>query len=124
MRYIPLGTLLNWAFWFGVFYLVGGMALVCALFGGACVWAVGVRTFNYGAHGSGKDLRVDGERVRTPKLAYFAVPRYYRTVEELPKTGTHRVIKSKLQEDGITQDTCDAEKEGVMAKLVETAIVA
>jgi stearoyl-CoA desaturase (delta-9 desaturase) len=52
--------ILNWSFWFGVFYLVGGMALVCALFGGACFWAVGVRTFNYEGHGKGKDKRQDG----------------------------------------------------------------
>lgn len=64
-----VGTLLNWAFWFGAFYLVGGMALVCALFGGACVWAVGVRTFNYGAHGSGKDLRVEGEDFSTKDMS-------------------------------------------------------
>jgi fatty-acid desaturase len=53
--------LANWSFWFGVFYLAGGMPLVCALFGSACVWSVGVRTFNYGAHGSGADLRREGE---------------------------------------------------------------
>lgn len=52
---------LNWLFWGTVFYLIGGPALVCALFGAGCVWVVGVRTFNYGAHGSGGDQRVDGE---------------------------------------------------------------
>ncbi len=50
------------------------------------------------------------------KLAYFAVPRYWRITDELPKTGTHRVIKSQLQELGVTDDTFDAEKEGVAAK--------
>ncbi len=54
------GWLLNWAFWFGVFYLIGGMALVCALFGAAGFWAVGVRTFNYEGHGKGKDKRREG----------------------------------------------------------------
>ncbi|MEM6926546.1 MAG: fatty acid desaturase [Myxococcota bacterium] len=53
--------LLNWSFWFGVFFVLGGLPLVCALFGGACVWALGVRTFNYGAHGGGEDRRRDGE---------------------------------------------------------------
>ena len=53
--------LANWGFWGAVFYALGGMPLVCALFGGACVWAVGVRTFNYGAHGAGENLQVDGE---------------------------------------------------------------
>ncbi len=57
----PLPTLLemilNWAFWYGAFFLLGGHALATALFGSACVWAVGVRTFNFGGHGSGRDLR-------------------------------------------------------------------
>ncbi len=51
---------LNWAFWYGVFFLIGGNALACAIFGSAFVWAVGVRTFNYEGHGKGKDMRVDG----------------------------------------------------------------
>jgi crotonobetaine/carnitine-CoA ligase len=45
------------------------------------------------------------------KLAKFAVPRYYRVVGELPKTETHRVIKRKLEELGVTQDTYDRERE-------------
>ncbi len=53
--------LLNWAFWFTVFYFVGGMPLVCATFGGAAFWAVGVRTYNYSGHGGGKDLRKEGD---------------------------------------------------------------
>lgn len=60
----PLSTiiliLLNWTFWGTVFYLIGGPALLCALFGGAFFWAVGVRTFNYEGHGKGKDKRTDG----------------------------------------------------------------
>jgi len=60
----PLRTItsiaLNWAFWFAVFYLIGGFALVCALFGAAGFWAVGVRTYNYEGHGKGKDKRRDG----------------------------------------------------------------
>lgn len=60
----PLSTvmslLLNWAFWYAVFFLIGGHALACTLFGSAGVWAVGVRTFNYEGHGKGKDKRVDG----------------------------------------------------------------
>lgn len=51
---------LNWAFWYGVFYLVGGHALATALFGSCGVWAIGVRTFNYDGHGGGKDKRKDG----------------------------------------------------------------
>lgn len=55
-----LETFLNWAFWYAVFYIVGGHGLACALFGGAFVWAVGVRTFNYEGHGKGEDKRTDG----------------------------------------------------------------
>lgn len=51
---------LNWAFWYGAFYLIGGHALATAIFGSAIVWTFGIRTFNYGAHGSGKDKRRDG----------------------------------------------------------------
>jgi stearoyl-CoA desaturase (delta-9 desaturase) len=53
------GVIANWSFWFIVFYLLGGPGLVCALFGSAGVWAVGVRTFNYEGHGKGKDKRRD-----------------------------------------------------------------
>lgn len=44
------------------------------------------------------------------KLAKFAVPRYVRIVDKLPKTGTERVIKKLLEKDGVTEDTYDAEK--------------
>jgi crotonobetaine/carnitine-CoA ligase len=47
------------------------------------------------------------------KLAYFAIPRYVRIVDELPKTETHRVIKKTLQEIGVTPDTWDAEAHGI-----------
>lgn len=52
--------LLNWAFWFGVFYWMGGPALATALFGFAGVWAFGVRTFNFDGHGRGKDKQKPG----------------------------------------------------------------
>ncbi len=60
----PLNTtifwMLNWSFWFGVFYLLGGLQLVFALFAGAFIWAIGVRTFNYDGHGKGKDAQQEG----------------------------------------------------------------
>jgi stearoyl-CoA desaturase (delta-9 desaturase) len=60
----PFNTVLhfavNWIFWYGVFYAIGGHALACALFGSCGVWAIGVRTFNYDGHGGGKDKRRDG----------------------------------------------------------------
>lgn len=54
------GWLLNWAFWGMVFYLMGGPALLFALFGSAGFWALGVRTFNYEGHGKGKDKHREG----------------------------------------------------------------
>jgi crotonobetaine/carnitine-CoA ligase len=41
------------------------------------------------------------------ELAYFAVPRYIRVVEELPKTVSQRVQKFVLREQGVTPDTID-----------------
>jgi crotonobetaine/carnitine-CoA ligase len=46
------------------------------------------------------------------KLARFAIPRYWRVVEELPRTETHRVIKKELERLGVTDDTYDAERKG------------
>ncbi len=51
---------LNWAFWFGACYLIGGMPLAVAIFAWSGVWAVGVRTFNFDGHGGGKDKRKEG----------------------------------------------------------------
>ena len=51
---------LNWAFWYGTFYLIGGHGLACAMFFGAMLWVLAVRTFNYQGHGGGKDKRQDG----------------------------------------------------------------
>ena len=50
----------NWAFWYGVFYLVGGNALATAIFGFSGIWAIGIRTYNYDGHGRGKDKRKKG----------------------------------------------------------------
>jgi sn-1 stearoyl-lipid 9-desaturase len=60
----PLRTafhyLVNWSFWYGTFFLIGGHALATAIFGASAVWAFGVRTFNYDGHGQGRDRRRDG----------------------------------------------------------------
>ena len=45
------------------------------------------------------------------RLAKFAIPRYYRVVDALPKTETHRVIKKDLEKLGVTDDTFDSESE-------------
>jgi stearoyl-CoA desaturase (delta-9 desaturase) len=39
---------------------MGGHGLACAIFGMSAIWAVGIRDFNYDAHGCGKDKRRDG----------------------------------------------------------------
>jgi len=44
------------------------------------------------------------------KLAKFAIPRYIRTVKDLPKTETHRIKKKELEAIGVTADTFDREK--------------
>lgn len=51
---------LNWSFWYLIFFLLGGHALSCTLFGAAGFWAVGVRTFNYEGHGKGEDKQRPG----------------------------------------------------------------
>jgi fatty-acid desaturase len=51
---------LNWLFWYGAFFLIGGHALALAMFGSAAVWGLGVRTFNYAGHGGGDDKRREG----------------------------------------------------------------
>lgn len=55
-----LAWILNWGFWYLAFYLIGGHALACSLFGAAGFWAVGVRTFNYEGHAKGKDKQREG----------------------------------------------------------------
>ena len=42
-------------------------------------------------------------------MTRFAVPRFVRFFEELPKNTSGRIQKFKLREQGITQDTWDSE---------------
>ena len=44
------------------------------------------------------------------RMPYFAVPRYLRVMDHLPKTPTERVRKVELREAGITADTFDRTK--------------
>lgn len=46
------------------------------------------------------------------RMAYFMVPRYVRVVDELPKTGTHRVQKAGLRAEGVAAGTWDREAAG------------
>ena len=52
--------LLNWSFWFLIFYLTGGVGLACALFTAAMLWFALIRAFNYTGHGGGKDKHREG----------------------------------------------------------------
>ncbi len=51
-----------------------------------------------------------------PRLAHFMVPRYFRVVADLPRTPTEKVQKHILRSDGITPDTWDREKAGIVIK--------
>jgi stearoyl-CoA desaturase (delta-9 desaturase) len=60
----PVYTILlwlgNWAFWYGIFFLIGGHGLACAMFSAAMFWFVLVRAFNYTGHGKGEIKHQDG----------------------------------------------------------------
>jgi crotonobetaine/carnitine-CoA ligase len=43
------------------------------------------------------------------KLAKFAIPRYIRIMDELPRNDAFRIKKGDLKSTGVTQDTFDAE---------------
>ncbi len=58
--YAVTGVLLNWAFWFTAFFLLGGFALVTAMFTAALLWFILVRAFNYTGHGKGEAKHKDG----------------------------------------------------------------
>ena len=45
-----------------------------------------------------------------PRMAHFAVPRFVRWMDELPKTPSQRVQKYKLREEGLTMDTWDRDR--------------
>lgn len=50
------------------------------------------------------------------RLAYFMIPRYVRVLPELPKTPSSKVLKTQLRKDGITPDTWDREKAGIVIR--------
>ena len=51
-----------------------------------------------------------------PKMAHFMVPRYIRYMDALPKTPTNKVQKALLREQGVTADTWDRERAGIVLK--------
>ena len=58
--YTAMLLVVNWAFWYGVFFLIGGHPIACCAFSAAFFWFVLVRAFNYTGHGSGKEKHIDG----------------------------------------------------------------
>ena len=51
-----------------------------------------------------------------PRMAHFMVPRYIRIVPELPKTPTQKVQKHLIRSQGVTADTWDREKAGIVIR--------
>jgi carnitine-CoA ligase len=51
-----------------------------------------------------------------PRMAHFMLPRYIRTVDELPKTPTQKIQKHLLKTDGVTSDTWDREDHGIQIR--------
>jgi carnitine-CoA ligase len=49
-------------------------------------------------------------------MAYFMVPRYLVVRKELPKTGTMRVEKYKLRQEGISAGAADRAELGITLK--------
>lgn len=48
-----------------------------------------------------------------PRMPYFAVPRFVRIVDDLPKTPTQKIEKHVLRSSGVVDGTFDREKAGV-----------
>ncbi len=55
-------------------------------------------------------------RFLLPRMAHFMVPRFVRIIDELPKTPTQKVQKHLLRSEGVTGDTWDREKAGIVVK--------
>lgn len=52
----------------------------------------------------------------TPKLPYFAVPRFVRIVDAIPRTETNKQRKFPFREAGVTPDTWDRVAAGIVLK--------
>lgn len=51
-----------------------------------------------------------------PRMAHFMLPRYFRFVDDLPKTPSLRVRKDLLRADAITPDSWDREAAGIVIR--------
>ncbi len=50
------------------------------------------------------------------RMSHFMIPRYVRVLPELPKTPSAKVMKTQLRQEGVTADTWDREKAGIIVK--------
>lgn len=48
----------------------------------------------------------------TPRMPYFAVPRFIEFIDEIPKTPSSKIQKNKLRERGLSENTWDREAVG------------
>ena len=51
-----------------------------------------------------------------PRMAHFMVPRYFRVIDDLPRTPTNKVQKTELRAQGLLPDTWDREAAGLKLK--------
>jgi crotonobetaine/carnitine-CoA ligase len=51
-----------------------------------------------------------------PRMPHYMVPRYIRTLLELPRTPTNKVKKVEIREQGVTPDTWDREAANMKLK--------
>jgi crotonobetaine/carnitine-CoA ligase len=51
-----------------------------------------------------------------PRVAYFAIPRYFQSVESFPLTPTEKIRKVELRDWGRTDETWDREDAGIVIK--------
>ena len=52
----------------------------------------------------------------TPRMPYFAVPRFIEYIDEIPKTPSSKIQKNKLRDRGLTENTWDRESVGYKVK--------
>jgi crotonobetaine/carnitine-CoA ligase len=50
------------------------------------------------------------------RVPHYMVPRYIRLVDDLPHTPSNKIEKFKLRAEGITADTWDRERAGILLK--------
>lgn len=51
-----------------------------------------------------------------PLMPHYMVPRFVRIMDELPKTATNKLMKYAIRDEGISEDTWDAEAAGIFLK--------